>query len=162
MTQEFGQWVEISFDCIPLRSLSRFDAPPDASPKLAEKMARIRSAVESHGTHNTYYLHNASCIFHLTNDASQGMLEFGYEGVVFTDEQDLTAKKADFTITLDRETCSWINQSVVDWLTESVQRAVLVEFGRYISAGDLEKTISRMQELEKAAEESGGYVGMYL
>ena len=27
------RWVEISFDCLPLRSVGRLDIPMDASPK---------------------------------------------------------------------------------------------------------------------------------
>lgn len=162
MTVEFGEWVEISFDCLPLRSVTRFDVPDDASPKLAEKMLRVRQAVDKHGVHNTYFLHNASCVFHLTNSATDGMLSFSFEGVIFTDEQDVTAKGCDLDIGLAQETCSWINQTVVDWMQEAVRRAVLVDFERFIAAGDLSKTQQRVEELQKQADESGGFVGMYL
>jgi heme-degrading monooxygenase HmoA len=47
-------------------------------------------------------------------------------------------------------------------LTVAVQRAVLVEFDRYVQAGDLTKTIERLEALQKASDESGGFVGMYL
>ena len=32
-----GQWVEIEFDCLPLRSVTRQDVPIDASPKYADR-----------------------------------------------------------------------------------------------------------------------------
>lgn len=157
-----GRWVEIEFDCLPLRSLSRTDAPVDASPKLAAKMERVRAALEKHGAHNSYYLHNSACVFHLTNDATQGMLRYQFEGTVLTDEQDLVARSCDLSVELERETCNWLNQAIVDWLAETVKRAVLIEFNRYIQAGDLTRTVERIEEMQKAAEDSGGYVGMYL
>lgn len=160
--KEYGRWVEVSFDCLPLRSVADFSVPDDASPKLAAKLGRIRSAFEKHGAYNTYYLHNATCIFHLTNDPSEGMMQYGVEGTVLTDEQDMAAKKVDLSIQLQKETCSWLNQSIVDWLAETAQKAVQVEFDRFIKAGDLSKTIARIEEIQQASEDSGGFVGMYL
>lgn len=157
-----NQWVEISFDCLPLRSVSRVDAPLDASPKLAQKLHRIKSAIEQHGTHNTYYIHNAACRFHLTNAEEVGTVAFQFEGTIFTDNDDLHATRTELAVTLDKETCSWLNQAVVQWLAESVHRAVIVEFDRYIAAGDLEKTRERLAKLEKSIDESQGFVGMYL
>ena len=147
---------------MPLRTVTRVDIPMDASPKLAEKMLRIKSALEKHGALNTYYLHNAACVFHLTNDPAQGMLRFQMEGTVLTDASDLEARSCDLRVELEKETCSWLNQAVVDWLSETVRRAVLVEFNRYIQAGDLSKAIQRIEELQKASDDAGGYVGMYL
>lgn len=159
---ELGRWVEVKFDCIPLRTVEKMTIPEDASPKLAQKLARIQSAKATHGTLNTYYLHNASCVFHLTNNPAVGMFQFNFEGVLLTDNQDMKSHSCDLQVELARETCSWVNQSIVDWLAETVQRAVLVEFDRYINAGDLSKTIQRMEAIQKASEESGGFVGMYL
>jgi hypothetical protein len=162
MIEPNGQWVEVEFDCMPLRSLPRVDAPLDASPKLAAKMLRVKHALEKHGSLNTYYLHNARCTYHLTNDPLQGMMEFEFEGVVLTDEQDLSARSCELQVSLVRETCSWLNQSIVDWLAETVRRNVLIEFNRYISAGDLTKTLERIERTRQASDESGGYVGMFL
>lgn len=159
---KLGQWVEISFDCLPLRTVNRLDAPMDASPKLAEKLLRIKAAIDKHGVLNSYYLHNAACIFHLTNDASMGMMHFSFEGTLLTDSNDLEALSCDLQVELKKETCSWLNQAIVDWLSETVRRAVLVEFNRFIKAGDLTKTMQRIAELQKASEEAGGFVGMYL
>jgi hypothetical protein len=159
---ENQRWVEIVFDCLPLRTVSRVDVPIDASPKLAAKMLRIKAAIEKHGTLNSYYLHAATCTFYLTNDPLQGMVQFSFEGTVLTDTHDVEARSADLTVTLARETCSWINQTIVDWLSETVPRAVLVEFNRYIRAGDLTQAIQRIEKIQKASDEAGGFVGMYL
>ena len=125
-------------------------------------MLRVKKAIEKHGTLNTYYLHNASCTYHLTNDPQQGMLHFSFEGTLLTDSRDLEAQSCDLLVELQRETCSWLNQAIVDWLAETVRRCVLVEFNRFINNGDLNKTVERIQQLEQANEESGGFVGMYL
>lgn len=157
-----NRWVEIEFDCLPLRSHYRTDAPIDATPVLAAKLLRIKHALETHGSHNTYYLHNARCRYRLTNDANVGTLFFRFEGVVFTDDKDQKAVRAELTVDLEKETCSWLSQSVVAWFKETVKEAVVVEFNRYIEAGDLELTRQRMAKLEKSLEASQGYVGMYL
>ena len=157
-----GQWVEVNFDCLPLRSFTNLSEPDDASPKFVEKLRRIKQAIEEHGTHNTYYLHNAECVFHLTNDPNQGMMRYSFEGTIFTDQQDMVARNCELSVILEKETCSWLNQAVVDWLGETVQRAVLVEFNRYIQAGDLSRTIERLKNAQKASDEAGGFVGMYL
>lgn len=157
-----GRWVEIAFDCMPLRSVPRVDIPLDASPKLAEKMLRVKRAIEKHGVHNAYYLHNARCTYHLTNDPATGMLQFDFEGVILTDDTDMVPRHCDLQVHLAKETCSWINQAIVEWMAETVQHSVLVEFQRYIAEGDLRKTLERLEKLEQQADESGGFVGMYL
>lgn len=159
---EHGQWVDVRFDCLPLRSAGSLKDPDDASPKLVQKLHRIRQAIDKHGRLNSYFLHNAACTYYFTNDPGIGMVQFTFEGVILTEANDLKSHSCDLTIELARETCSWINQSIVDWLAESVQRAVLVEFNRYISAGDLTKTLERLAAIQKASEEAGGFVGMYL
>ncbi len=157
-----GHWVDVVFDCMPLRTVTRVDAPLDASPKLTAKILRVKAALEKHGTLNSYYLHNATCTYHLTNDPRQGMMEFEFEGVVLTDQRDLQSRSCDLQVSLRRETCSWLNQSIVDWLSETVQRNVLIEFDSYIAQGDLTKTLERIEQTQQASDESGGYVGMYL
>ena len=64
--------------------------------------------------------------------------------------------------TLLRETCGWLSQPIVNFFAESVQHAVLVEFDRYIEAGDLSKTEERMHRLAEENELGQGFVGMYL
>jgi hypothetical protein len=65
-------------------------------------------------------------------------------------------------VTLARETCDWLTQPVVAWFTETVSKAVMVEFNRYIAAGDLEQTKQRIAALQARADQEGGYLGMYL
>ncbi len=161
-TESMDRYVDIEFDCLPLRSVTRLDPPLDASPVLEAKFLRIKTAIEEHGTHNTYYLHNAKCRFFVTNDPDRGMIAFVFEGVLFTDDQDEFSKHAELNVTLDRETCPWLEQHVVNWFSESVKHAVMVEFNRFIGAGDSNQTRKRIQELEKTLEESGGYLGMHL
>jgi hypothetical protein len=157
-----SRWVEIAFDCLPLRTVGRMDIPLDASPKFRERCERIKSALEKHGSFNTYYLHNAGCKFHLTNREDDGMLEFRFEGTVITDESDLKTKSTDLAVELVRETCDWLTAPIVEWFHSSVSHAVRVEFDRYIEAGDLAKAKERMRKLQAEIEKSGGHVGMYL
>ena len=156
------RWVEITFDCLPLRSVTRLDVPIDASPKFQTLCERVKQAIETHGSHNTYFLHDATCIYHLLNDPELGRLEFSFTGTALTDETDLKCRTCDLQVTLVRETCDWLTQPVVNWFAESVARSVAVEFDRFIQAGDLQRAKERIEEIQKAAEESGGYLGMYL
>jgi hypothetical protein len=156
------RWVEISFDCLPLRSVTRLDVPLDASPKYQMFCERVKQAIERHGSLNTYYLYNAHCTYHLTNDAELGLLDYRFEGTVLTDADDLHCKTCDLTVSLDRESCDWLTQPVVDWFAESVSRSVACEFDRYIQAGDLQRAKQRVEEIQKACDEGGGFVGMYL
>ena len=157
-----SRWVEIAFDCLPLRSVGRLDVPIDASPKYRERCERIKRALEKHGSHNTYYLYNASCAFHLTNREDLGTLQFSFEGTVVTDSSDMQAKLADVEAELARETCDWLTAPVVEWFQQAVQNAVCVDFERYIEAGDLQKTKDRIARLQAEVEKTGGHVGMYL
>lgn len=157
-----NRWVEISFDCLPLRTIGRMDIPIDASPKYQERCQRVKDAMTRHGTLNTYYLYNAECVFHVTNEPERGMLQFVFEGTVLTDVDDLRTKTSDLRVELRRETCDWLTQPVVTWFQESVARAVEVEFDRYIKAGDLDKAKERIEKLRAQADAQGGFVGMYL
>lgn len=161
-TNESANAVSIEFDCIPMRTVSRYDVPVDASPGLEKLMRRMRDCVQKHGTHNTYYLHRGKCVFYLTNDPEQGRLEFEFDGVILTDENDVKTRGADLEVTLLKETCPWINQSIVQWFHGTVARAVEVEFDRYIQAGDLQRTQQRLAEMQQQEQASGGYLGMYL
>jgi hypothetical protein len=154
--------VEITFDCLPLRSLGRFDIPIDASPEQRALGERIRRAVEKHGVHNVYYLCNARCVFRLTNHEQIGMIEFAFEGSVLTDAADQKTLHCDLTVALHREVCPWLTAPAVEWLGETVVEAVRIEFDRYIAAGDLEKTIRRMEQIQAASDARGGFMGMGL
>ncbi len=154
--------VDIAFDCLPLRSVTRLDPPLDASPGLVAKWERIKKAISEHGTHNTYYLHNAHCRFFVTNDPNCGMISFKFEGVLFTDENDASARSATLQVTIDQENISWLEQHVVRWFSETVSHAVCAEFDRYIGAGDPDRTRKRMEQLQQLIEQTGGFVGMHL
>jgi hypothetical protein len=154
--------VDISFDCFPLRSVGRFDPPLDAPPEQRARCQRMRSAADKHGLHNTYYLGNARCVFQLTNDEQLGMIEFSFEGTVTTDLEDQRTLRCDLEVELQREVCPWLTAPAVRWLTETVIEAVRVEFDRYIAAGDLRKTIQRIERLQAEADACGGFLGMGL
>lgn len=156
------RWVEIEFDCLPLRSITRFDAPIDASPKYEQFCRRVKAAVDKHGSHNTFYLHNARCVYHLLNHASRGSLEFSFEGTVLTDQSDVKTKSCDLNVELVAETVDWLTETVVKWFAESVSRSVAVEFDRYIEAGDLDAAKKRIEKIQQASDEADGFVGMYL
>lgn len=155
-------WVEIKFDCLPLRCVVGFEIPDEASPKFRARCENLLRAVRKHGAYNAFYLYNASCRFHLTNRADLGMLTFDFEGTVLTNESDERTASADLRVELAQETCDWLNQPIVEWFGESTRRAVMVEFDRYIAAGDLAKTIERLEKARADCESQGGFVGMGL
>jgi hypothetical protein len=157
-----GRWVEIEFECLPMRTISRLDIPVDASPKYEQFILRVKAALEKHGSHNSFYLHRGLCKFHLTNEVNNGNVEMAFEGTVLTDSSDQNTKSVDLSIVLARETCSWLNERIVEFFVETTKRAVLAEFNRYIAAGDLEKTRQRLESINKQDELNQGYIGMYL
>ena len=156
-----GNWVEIEFDCLPLRSISRLDVPVDASPKYEQFVLRVKEAMSKHGTHNTYYLHRGTCVYRLTNDANRGEIVFSFEGTVLTGARDVQTRAVDIRVEILRETCEWLNEPMVEFLSESVRQALLVEFDRYIEAGDLEKTRQRIEQMQNDGDPDS-FVGMYL
>lgn len=157
-----GNWVTITFDCLPLRSITRWDTPLDASPQYEQFLHVLKAAVEKHGLHNSYFLHNAQCIYQLTNDDTIGMLEFRFHGVVLTDSEDRRTRGSDLEVALSRETCSWLTEPVVQWFAETVARAVEVEFDRYIAAGDLARTQERLERIRAECDDHDGFLGMFL
>jgi hypothetical protein len=134
----------------------------DAPPEYEALIERVKQAAEKHGLHNSYYLHNAKCLFHLTNDEDLGMLEFRFDGTVLTDPDDQQTLRCDLHVKLQRDTCDWLTAPIVDWFTETVSQAVRVEFDRYIAAGDLEKTTERIKKLQGESDAQGGFLGMGL
>ena len=156
------RWVEISFDCLPLRSVARFDIPIDASPRYRQFCEAVKSAIERHGSHNSFYLYNASCKFHVTNDPNRGAIEFRFRGTILTNSDDTAAKRCDLEVELAGETCEWLNTPIVEWFEQSVARAVAIEFDRYIQSTDLDQTKARIEQIEAASDDADGFVGMYL
>lgn len=157
-----SQFVEITFDCLPLRTIGRMDIPLDASPKYRQRCEKVKRAIESHGSHNTYFLYNARCTFHLTNTPDLGLLDFRFEGTAITDPTDSRTESCDLDVRLERETCDWLTQPIVAWFTESVQHAVRAEFDRFIQAGDLAAAHKRMEAVQAQSDSQSGYLGMYL
>ena len=101
-------------------------------------------------------------MFHLTNDPQIGMVSFDFGGTVLTDPEDLKTVDCDLAVTLKGEVCDWLTADAVAWLAETVRQAVRVEFDRYISAGDLGRTIERMERLRAESNAHGGFLGMGL
>ena len=108
MSDPNRQWVEITFDCLPLRAINRFDVPLDAPPEYERLVRNVKQAIETHGTHNSYFLCNAKCVFHLTNDPEIGLLSFRLQGTVLTGSKDLKTRQCDLQIELLAETCDWL------------------------------------------------------
>lgn len=122
----------------------------------------MQRAVAAHGTRNTYYLGDGACTFRFTNEPERGWVRFSFQGTVLTDESDLKAIGSDLEISLDVETCDWLTQPAVAWLTVSVKHAVEAEFDRYIAAGDLAKAKERLAREQASSDAAGGYLGMNL
>jgi hypothetical protein len=152
--------VSISFDCTPLRSIARWDDPLDVAPGQQEILARMRRAAQRHGLHNSYYLSNGNCEFHLTNDPEIGLLAFRFEGTVLTDPHDCQTHLLDLSVELDGAVCDWLTASAVAWFRETVVQAVRTEFNRYIQSSDLERTRQRLENVEAEMVGCGGFVGM--
>ncbi|MBM4000871.1 MAG: hypothetical protein FJ297_15255 [Planctomycetes bacterium] len=154
--------VHVTFDCLPLRSIPRFDVPIDASPKYQAFCGRVKSAAVTHGTFNAYYLHNARCAYRLTNDPDVGMIEFAFEGTVMTDDSDTRAVRSDLIVELVRETCDWLTEPIVVWFRRTVARTVQAEFDRYIAAGDLDRARERLARMQSETDAQGGFLGLFL
>jgi hypothetical protein len=90
------------------------------------------------------------------------MVEFAFEGTVITDADDRRAESSDLSVELVRETCDWLTEPVVEWLAGTVPHAVEAEFDRFIQAGDLAQTVARLEKIQSASDEAGGFLGMYL
>jgi hypothetical protein len=157
-----SEYVDIEFDCLPLRAVGRLDIPLDASPAFRARYERIKAAIDKHGSFNSYYLFDASCTFHLTNDSQRGMIRFGFEGTLLTDDDDQHSKSCDLEIALRQETCDWLTESVVQWFSQTVSEAVLAEFDRFIASGDLQQAKRRVAEIQAASDDAGGFLGLHL
>jgi len=144
--------VDIAFDCLPLRSIGRVDIPIDASPAYRRRCERLQQAIDAHGTENAYYLYNARCVYRLANSEVDGMLRFSFEGTVLTDSSDCKAESANLTIELAGETCGCVPSEVEAWFRGAVERAVLIEFDRFIAAGRLAQRLDELAEMQSLAD----------
>jgi hypothetical protein len=154
--------VEISFECLPFRAVTRWSLPCDATPEVQGRCRRIHELATKHGLHNSFYLHDGRAVFHLTNDPSVGMLDFRFDGAVLTDAQDRKTVATDLAIRLEHDTCDWLVAPAVAWFHETVQRAIIVEFDRYIAAGDAARTRDRLERLELEMVAGKAFLGMGL
>jgi hypothetical protein len=138
------RWVQIEFDCLPLRSVGRLGYSDRRFADLPRFLRAGQSGVrKARIAQRVLPAQRALCFPPDQRPGPIGMLEFRFEGVVLTDDQDLHAMHADLEVELLGETCNWLTEPVVRWFQETVSRAVLVEFDRYIQAGDLERTRQR-------------------
>ncbi|MGQ9821557.1 MAG: hypothetical protein ACUVQK_06840 [Thermogutta sp.] len=154
--------VHVTFDCVPLRTVTRNNPPLDASPGFLALWNRVQTAIAKHGRHNTYYLFHGQCTYHLTNQPNVGILAFAFEGCVMTDPADRRTAACDLEVRLTGDTCDWATEPIIRWFSETVRRSVMAEFDRYIEAGDLQRTVERLQRLEAETHSKGGHVGFGL
>lgn len=154
-------FVEIAFDCLPLRSVNRVDVPLDASPGFRARCERLQQAIDKYGTANAYFLYNSRCVYRLANSDVENMLRFSFEGVVLTDRSDRKSDRADLTVELTAETCGPMSPEVLAWFRQTVERAVLIEFDHFISAGRLAERVSQLGNVDSVASVSD-FAGMNL
>jgi hypothetical protein len=131
------EYVDIAFDCLPLRLVAKLRPPLDASPEFRMRCERIADAIERLGIERSYWLENAHCTFRLANSEMLGMVRFEFDGVVTTDAGDARTVQVELEVRHVAETCGGVPTGVLAWLEDQVRRAVSVEFDRYISAGHL-------------------------
>ncbi len=153
--------VEIAFDCLPLRLIGRLDTPLDASEVYRARQQRIAAALENADPQRSYYLYNARCVFRLANSEIEGMVRFEFEGIVVTDASDLLTERVDLNIQLVRKTCHGTSPEVEKWLARCVERAVAIEFDRFIAAGQLSQRTSELGTIERLSDLTG-FSGMHV
>jgi hypothetical protein len=139
--------VDIAFDCLPLRSVGRVDVPIDASPAFRTRCEKLQQAIDAHGRENAYLLFNTCCVYRLANSAVDNMLRFSFDGTLLTDRSDAKADRADLKIEMIAETCGGVPPVVLEWFRRAVERAVLIEFDRFISAGKLAERVRQVGQV---------------
>jgi hypothetical protein len=145
-------YVDIAFDCLPLRSVGRVDVPLDASAAFRARLQHLQRDIETHGTKNAYFLYNTRCVFRLANSDVHNMLRFTFEGTVWTDRGDCQTAGGDLHVELAGETCGPLSPEVLAWFRRVVERAVLIEFDRFISAGALAERVAQVGQVERISE----------
>jgi hypothetical protein len=151
--------VDIAFDCLPLRSIARVDIPIDASPDHRARSERLRRAFDAYAGENAYFLYNTRCTYRLANSDIDNMLRFSFDGTVLTDRSDCKADRTDLDIVLTAETCGGIPPAALDWLRGIIQRAVLIEFDRFIEDGQLAERIKQLGSIDSVTDVAG-FAGM--
>jgi hypothetical protein len=153
--------VDIAFDCLPLRSVSRVDVPLDASPAFRARCEHLKQAIDAHGSENAYFVYNAHCVYRLANSDIDGMLRFKFEGTVITDRSDAKAQRAELAVQLVGDTCGGLPDEVIEWFSSMVERAVLIEFDRFIAAGSLAARVDQLGQVSELAS-LADFAGMNL
>jgi hypothetical protein len=153
------QYVDIAFDCLPLRLVGRVDVPIDASPAFRARSEALQRAIDAHGTENAYFLYNTRCVFRLANSEVDNMLRFSFEGTLFTDRSDAKADRAQLAVELQGQTCGAISPDVLAWFRKVVEKAVLIEFDHFIAAGRLAQRVSDLGTVDSIAD-LAGFAGM--
>ena len=154
-----NRWVDIVFDCLPLRSVGRLDIPIDASPNYRARCERIKHALEMHGSHNAYFLYNTCCTYRLANSDIDNMLRFSFDGTLLTDRSDCKAHRADLNVVLTAETCGGVPPAAMEWLRGIIKRAVLIEFDRFIEDGQLAERVKQLGSVDSITDVAG-FAGM--
>ena len=144
--------VEISFSCLPLRSVGRLDVPMDASGLYRVRYKRLREAMENFGPERTYFLYDAHCVFRLANSEIDGMVRFTFDGIVRTDASDTLTDLVELQATLANETCGGVPAEVETWLKARVEKAVAIEFDRFIAAGQLTNRAAELGDLQRLSD----------
>lgn len=147
--------VEISFACLPLRSVGRLDVPLDASPVYRARYENLVAAVDQYDLERTYFLYDAHCVFRLANSEVENILRFEFEGIVRTDASDLLTESAELRVTLASETCGGVPEAIFEWFKGRIEKAVIVEFDRFIAAGQLEDRAAKLGQVERLSDVAG-------
>ena len=129
--------------------------PLDASGVYRIRYERLREALESHGAERTYYLYDAHCVFRLANSEIEGMVRFDFEGLLHTDAGDARTESAELDVRLASETCGGVPAEVEAWLKARVEKAVAIEFDRFIAAGQLANRTDELGQLERLSDLGG-------
>ncbi len=153
-------YADIAFDCLPLRSVGRVDVPLDASTAFRQRCEHLQQELETQAGKNAYFLYNAHCVFRLANSDVHNMLRFTFEGTVWTDHSDRTSAGANLRIELAAETCGGVSADALDWFRGIVERAVLIEFDRFIAAGQLEKRATETGRAQQRVTDLTGFAGL--
>jgi hypothetical protein len=153
--------VDIAFDCLPLRSIGRVDIPLDASPEFSARCERLKREIDSHAGANAYFLYNTQCTYRLANSEIENVLRFTFDGTVLTDRSDCKTDRVELEVVLVAETCGGVPTTAFEWLRGVVERAVLVEFDRFISDGHLATHVADLGRVEDAGALCG-FAGMGL
>jgi hypothetical protein len=151
-------FVDIAFDCLPLRSIGRVDIPIDASAAYRARCERLLQAIDKYGNANTYFLYNTRCVYRLANSDIDNMLRFTFDGIVVTDRSDGRADRAELAVKLTSETCDPMPPEVLAWFQRVVERAVIIEFNHFISAGALAarvENLGQVASIQDVADFSG-------